>query len=154
MMSARTLVPFLVLIGVACDGPSGVLTPPEELPPELAHLAGEWRWVRSCCGLAGDAVTPDSLGVAVSLRFRQEGTVEMLKNGEAVLQSIVTVRRGWTHQPDADVTVVRYQPALDLVPGMVPAAEQQPVMTGADSLLLVSPCADCYGLWRFVRMGS
>jgi hypothetical protein len=97
-------------------------------------------------------MTPSSLQVSISVRFEEYGTVRVFDGGDEVRQTAVTVRRGWSYAPAADVTVLRYKPRLELVPGSLLAEEQTAAFRGTDSLDLVSNCFDCHAVWSFVRM--
>src|SRR4051812_32598860 len=50
--------------------------------PELEKLFGNWSWVQSCGGFAGQTATPATVGCTRSLEFNKNGIYKCYVNGK------------------------------------------------------------------------
>ncbi len=114
----------LALAGVAaCDNPLG------PTPQEL--LEGDWTWVQSIGGIAGETRTPASTGESMRLRFRDPNTVEWTRNG--VLEHATTYQIFAID--DSGNRIIEYSEPLM-------GSESQTLSVGEDLLVLIDDCCD------------
>lgn len=131
---------LLLLTAVAACG-SAPVDPPDEEPGPLdstaQRLLGQWRWVRSAGGIAGQVRTPVTEGFTRTVRFVEPDRVEVRRDAWLEVQTRFELR-----------------PARDQVdpPGSIRVVYLDPVTFGfhkqyvefpePDSLRLIDPCCD------------
>lgn len=98
------------------------------------EVAGEWSWISSMGGIAGETRTPDSTGDNQRLALDRDGTLRLFRNGT------LRVETTW-HAPS--------NPAIG-APSAMTFGEPSPfgfgfaelAMTHPDTLILTDPCCD------------
>lgn len=110
-----------------------------------------WEWDSACCGIAGDARTPETEGYLYVLRFARDGTVRAVRNDTLLVETTFSVRRRAPVDFGDEVTEITYGQPLPLGPGIAPTDRQMVILLEGGRLLLraLNACADCYGDWAF-----
>lgn len=122
----------LLLMAAACGDP---------LPPDAQWLAGRWRWLGSCCTIAGTGPVPSSPEAFV-IDLHHNGDVEVYEDG------VETVHTRF----DVDIigrdTLVRFEKSI------FHAAQFAIERTASDRLALQEfprRCVDCPNRHAFAR---
>lgn len=105
--------------------------------PSPDRLFGEWRWLRSVGGIAGEVRTPESEGFTRTVRFLQPDRVEFLQDGTLEAATRFDLRPGRDDVDPPDVVRIVYR---DPVPGGF--QEQYVSFAEPDGLVLTDLCCD------------
>ena len=122
---------------LALVGPMGCNDPLAPTTPEL--LEGDWTWVESSGGIAGENRTPASTGETMSLRFLGADSVELTRNG--ALEGATTYQL--FASDDGATTVIEYAQAIL-------GFGSQGLSVTQDVLVLSDGCCDGH-VYRFER---
>ena len=121
---------------LAVVGPMGCNDPIAPTTREL--LEGDWTWVESSGGIAGETRTPTSTGETMGLRFLGADSVELTRDG--------ILRGATTYQLTSSVdggTVIEYEEAIL-------GFGSQGLSVTQDVLILSDGCCDGF-VYRFER---
>jgi hypothetical protein len=101
-------------------------------PQVLDHLIGDWEWVRSVGGIAGNTITPESAGYTKTTHFQTDSTYQEYRNDTLFLST----RFRLYQRPLGKVLVDMLQ---------IDDFEPAQIVTVTDSTLdLMDECIDCY----------
>jgi len=101
-------------------------------PQVLDHLIGEWEWVRSVGGIAGNTITPESAGYTKMTQFLRDSTYHEYRNGSLFLSARYRLYQKSLGNVHADVL-------------QIDDFEPTQIVTVTDSTLeLMDECIDCY----------
>ena len=131
----NTVWKMLGILAVA--GPMGCNDPIAPTTQEL--LEGDWTWVESSGGIAGETRTPTSTGETMSLRFLGAGSVELTRN--RALEGATTYQ---LQSSDGGATTT-----IEYAQGIFGFASQGLSVT-QDELILSDGCCDGF-VYRFER---
>ncbi len=126
------LLAILAVVGpIGCSDPTA--------PGTQDLLEGDWTWVESSGGIAGEIRTPASTGETMSLRFLGADSVEVTRNGALVGVTTYQLRPA----DDGTATVIEYVQAIF-------GFGSQELSVKQDVLLLIDGCCDGFA-YRFER---
>jgi len=108
-------------------------------PTTQALLEGDWTWIESSGGIAGEARIPTSTGETMSLRFLGADSVELTRNG--ALEGATTYQ---LQSSDGGATMT-----IEYAQGIFGFASQGLSVT-QDELILSDGCCDGF-VYRFER---
>lgn len=130
-----------LLIFPACgNGPSAPGNGPD---PVLPYLLGEWAWVCSTGGIAGETVCAATSGMTSSWEFRTDSLFRWMRNDTSVLSGRFRVVR--EPGPAAGDSLNRL-----VVDGVASISTIE--MPDRNHLHVTETCADCYSsTWTRVR---
>ena len=101
-------------------------------PQVLDHLIGDWEWVRSVGGIAGNTITPESAGYTKTTHFQRDWTYVEERNDTTFLST-----RFRLYQKTVGKVTVNMLQIGDFEPSQI--------VTVTDSTLdLMDDCIDCY----------
>jgi hypothetical protein len=132
MGMSKTVVGFVALFGaVACSD--------SVTPSPTERLLGSWSWVASTGGIAGQTRTPATAGESMTLVFRGESQVELLRDG--TLSAATTFRLG----PDegGEMSMIHYEEPIF-------GFASQEISLDEDRLTLRDGCCDGW-VYEFER---
>ena len=152
--SSIVVVLAAVLVG-ACGSdptPTTPTTPTFPTPPQTHDLYGSWTWIKACCSVGGERLTPDTEGYSLTFVFGSDGRLQVLRNDSPVLTTTYALRQVGTQSDGTPVMGIEYEHEVSVVTAGFPVREQRIWLYGPDILEMVTNCGDCYGQWRFGRV--
>lgn len=105
----------------------------------VTGLQGEWRWVSSTGGIAGETITPRTLGHELLYGFGPD-TLRVARSDGAVQETGYRLER---NPADGEPGLIRFDEPV-LGPTLPGQTEQRLLRPAPDTLVLSDPCADCY----------
>jgi len=111
--------------------------------PDLSHsILGEWEWVESFGGFAGEHRTPESVGYTKKYVFRPDHTFLQYRDDTLVVRRKYRITEKVVWKKDK-AKVLEIEGMTDQIIGF----------EGNDTLKLTGHCYDCF-LEVFIRIGS
>jgi hypothetical protein len=102
--------------------------------PDLFHsILGEWEWVESFGGFAGEHRTPESVGYTKTYVFRADHTFLQYRNGTLVVSRKYRITEKVVWKKDR-AKVLEIEGMTDQIIGF----------EGNDTLRLIGHCYDCF----------
>ena len=136
--SFGTVILVIGLCFFMCAGNAGRLA-----EPDLAHkIVGEWEWVESFGGFAGEHRTPETEGYNKTYVFRPDHTFLHYRDGTLVFSAEYRIVEKVVWKKER-AKVLEIEEMTDKVIGF----------DGNDTLGLTGHCADCFSE-VFVRIGN
>ena len=129
-------VALAAVVVAACGDP---------VAPEFRWIFGSWEWVRSCCGLGGQSITPATEGYNLTYVFEPGGVLQVFRDDSLVALTTFSVRWEQRYEDAPRIAVIRYAREV------LGQREQILERRGPDRLMLKSACRDCFGHALFAR---
>ena len=103
--------------------------------PETVNLTGEWNWIQSTGGFAGQSLTPESENITRKFIFEGNREFKLYQNGEVIRSgtfSLIDIRQGNTTLPGIEFEDSQIQSIIE---------------EAGDTLIFRENCADCFMHW-------
>lgn len=117
--------------------------------PSLSKLFGNWEWVQTSGGFAGEIITPQSGGDTWSVEFNSNGIFKHYKNGKKVDKQKYTLSAGTSMLTNATAWFINYENA-SILDKTGPHLPQTFRFGGQDSLFISDEAFDGYN-YVYVR---
>ena len=125
----QLVIPIICLSFLMCARSGGRLD-----EPDLSHkLVGEWEWVESFGGFAGEHRTPESVGYTKTYVFRPDHTFLHYRDGTLVFSAEYRIVEKVVWKKDR-AKVLEIEEMTDKIIGF----------NGNDTLGLTGHCYDCF----------
>jgi hypothetical protein len=112
-------------------------------PTPQERLLGSWEWLEATGGFAGGTRTPESTGETMSLRFRDDDSVMVVKDGEPFAVAGFALGAAGRDGEKGALSVTYDPPIFGF-------ESQMARFLTLDTLVLTDPCCDGF-VYRFVR---
>jgi hypothetical protein len=116
---------------------------------EMNKLFGNWQWIETSGGFAGQVKTPATEGYSQSVEFKSDGIYKLYHDGKQKDKKTFTLSQGSSIHDTVTAVLITYKntgcgnKTEDVI-------KQSVKFGGQDTLFLLDECADCYS-FVFVR---
>lgn len=100
-MSIKSIM-ILILLFSSCDD-NGI-----DALHRSNGLIGEWKWLESCGGFAGQCHTPESTGDTKTIEFTADSTYRMILNDSLILESPFHIQKSKSIYSEDSTEVIIY----------------------------------------------